>query len=70
LQQMSIKRKWNYCQLCGLQPHEDLLKQWTILFYNKQETSNINEDVDTYLYHLSNVEIKLIESPLEWWEEN
>jgi hypothetical protein len=35
----------------------------------ERETSNVNEEVDTYLHHLSNVDITSIECPLEWWGE-
>jgi hypothetical protein len=35
--------------------------------YRERETSNINEEVDTYLYHLTKMGITLIECPLEWW---
>ena len=35
-----------------------------------EEEAKINEEVDTYLYHLSKVDVQNIKYPLEWWKEN
>ena len=38
--------------------------------YRQQEKSNINDEVDNYLYHLSKADIKAIKCPLEWWAKH
>ena len=35
-----------------------------------EEEAKINEEVDTYLYHLSKVDVQSIKCPLKWWKEN
>ena len=35
-----------------------------------EEEAKINEEVDTYLYNLSKVDVQSIKCPLEWWKEN
>ena len=38
--------------------------------YRQQKKSNINDEVDNYLYHLSKADIKAIKCPLEWWAKH
>jgi len=35
-----------------------------------EEEAKIDKEVDTYLYHLSKVDVQSIKCPLEWWKEN